>query len=44
MTIEELENKSKSKLLTSKLADTELEEKIEKKILKRQQKNSNENS
>ena len=42
--IQELENKSKTKsLITSKLTDTELADKIEKKILKRQQKHPNEN-
>ncbi len=43
--IEELENKVKSKpLMTSKLADTELAEKIEKKIQKRHQRQENENA
>lgn len=42
--IEELENKVKSKpLITSKITDTELADKIEKKIQKRQQKQGNEN-
>ncbi len=43
--LDELENKVKSKpLITSKLADTELAEKIEKKIQKRHQKHGNENA
>lgn len=41
--IEELENKAKSKsIITSKITDTELADKIEKKILKRQQKHGHE--
>lgn len=44
--IEELENKAKTKssIITSKLTDTELADKIEKKILKRQQKHGHEKS
>jgi len=43
--IEELENKGKGmQLISTKLTDTELENKIEKKILKRQQKQINEDS
>lgn len=41
--IEELENKAKTKsIITSKITDTELADKIEKKILKRQQKHGHE--
>jgi putative nucleotidyltransferase with HDIG domain len=43
--IEELENKTRNKqLLTSKITDTELDDKIEKKILKHQNKQNNANS
>ncbi len=42
--IEELESKARAKsLITSKFTDTELDDKIEKKILRRQQKHPNEN-